>query len=145
VTRNEVLDNITLYWLTNTGISASRLYWEYKGGFFNTKGVNSPVAVTVFPSEQYRAPRSWAERAHPNLIYSNKVGRGGHFAAWDSRSSSPPRCGLPSGHCANDAKSSALSRCTGTRLATGVGSTRRPGLRFARGANSRMRGNARRR
>jgi pimeloyl-ACP methyl ester carboxylesterase len=83
LTRDEVLDNITLYWLTNTGISASRLYWEYKGGFFNVKGVSIPVAVTVFPGEQYQAPRSWAEQAYPNLIYFNEVGRGGHFAAWE--------------------------------------------------------------
>ena len=83
LTRDEVLDNITLYWLTNTGVSASRLYWEYKGGFFNAKGVNIPVAVTVFPGEQYQAPRSWAEQAYPNLIYFNEVDRGGHFAAWE--------------------------------------------------------------
>jgi len=83
LTRDEVLDNITLYWLTNTGVSASRLYWEYKGGFFNAKGVSIPVAVTVFPGEQYQAPRSWAERAYPNLIYFNEVDRGGHFAAWE--------------------------------------------------------------
>ena len=83
LTRDEVLDNITLYWLTNTGVSASRLYWEYKGGFFNAKGVNIPVAVTVFPSEQYQAPRSWAEEAYPNLIYFNEVAKGGHFAAWE--------------------------------------------------------------
>ena len=83
LTRDEVLDNITLYWLTNTGVSASRLYWEYKGGFFNAKGVSIPVAVTVFPGEQYQAPRSWAERAYPELIYFNEVDRGGHFAAWE--------------------------------------------------------------
>ena len=83
LTRDEVLDNITLYWLTNTGVSASRLYWEYKGGFFNAKGVEIPVAVTVFPAEQYQAPRSWTERAYPNLIYFNEVDRGGHFAAWE--------------------------------------------------------------
>jgi pimeloyl-ACP methyl ester carboxylesterase len=83
LTRDEVLDNITLYWLTNTGVSASRLYWEYKGGFFNAKGVSIPVAVTVFPGEQYQAPRSWAQRAYPNLIYFNEVDRGGHFAAWE--------------------------------------------------------------
>src|SRR5215475_35710 len=81
LTRDEILDNITLYWLTNTGVSASRLYWEYKGGFFNTKGVTIPVAVTVFPGEQYQAPRSWAEQAYPNLVYFNEVDRGGHFAA----------------------------------------------------------------
>jgi pimeloyl-ACP methyl ester carboxylesterase len=83
LTRDEVLDNITLYWLTNTGVSASRLYWEYKGGFFNAKGVSIPVGVTVFPGEQYQAPRSWAERAYPNLIYFNEVDKGGHFAAWE--------------------------------------------------------------
>jgi pimeloyl-ACP methyl ester carboxylesterase len=83
LTRDEVLDNVTLYWLTNTGVSASRLYWEYKGGFFNVKGVSIPIAVTVFPGEQYQAPRSWAERAYPNLIYFNEVDRGGHFAAWE--------------------------------------------------------------
>jgi pimeloyl-ACP methyl ester carboxylesterase len=83
LTRDEILDNITLYWLTNTGVSASRLYWEYKGGFFNAKGVAIPVAVTVFPGEQYQAPRSWTERAYPKLIYYNKVDKGGHFAAWE--------------------------------------------------------------
>src|SRR3954466_3507113 len=83
LTRDELLDNITLYWLTNSGVSASRLYWEYKGGFFNVKGVFIPVAVTVFPGEQYQAPRSWAEQAYPNLIYYNKVDKGGHFAAWE--------------------------------------------------------------
>jgi pimeloyl-ACP methyl ester carboxylesterase len=83
LTREEVLDNITLYWLTNTAVSASRLYWEYKGGFFNVKGVSTPVAVTVFPGEQYQAPRSWAEQAYPNLIYFNQVDKGGHFAAWE--------------------------------------------------------------
>jgi pimeloyl-ACP methyl ester carboxylesterase len=83
LTRDEILDNITLYWLTNTGVSASRLYWEYKGGFFNTKGVSIPVAVTVFPAEQYQAPRSWTERAYPNLIHYNEVDKGGHFAAWE--------------------------------------------------------------
>ena len=83
LTRDEILDNITLYWLTNTGVSASRLYWEYRGGFFNAKGVSIPVAVTVFPGEQYQAPRSWAERAYPNLIYFHEVDKGGHFAAWE--------------------------------------------------------------
>jgi pimeloyl-ACP methyl ester carboxylesterase len=83
LTRDEILDNITLYWLTNTGVSASRLYWEYKGGFFNTKGVSIPVAVSVFPGEQYQAPRSWAEKAYPNLIYFHDVDKGGHFAAWE--------------------------------------------------------------
>jgi pimeloyl-ACP methyl ester carboxylesterase len=83
LTRDEILDNITLYWLSNTGVSASRLYWEYKGGFFNAKGVSIPVAVTVFPSEQYEAPRSWTERAYPKLIYYKHVDKGGHFAAWE--------------------------------------------------------------
>jgi pimeloyl-ACP methyl ester carboxylesterase len=83
LTRDEILDNITLYWLTNTGVSASRLYGEYKGGFFNAKGVSIPVAVSVFPGEQYQAPRSWTERAYPKLIYYNQLDKGGHFAAWE--------------------------------------------------------------
>ena len=83
LTRDEILDNITLYWLTNTAVSASRLYWEYKGGFFNAKGVCIPVAVSVFPGEQYQAPRSWTEQAYNNLIYFNEVDKGGHFAAWE--------------------------------------------------------------
>ena len=82
LTRDEVLDNITLYWLTNTGVSSARLYHENAFGFFDAKGVSVPAAVTVFPKELYQAPRSWAERAYPNLIYYNEVDRGGHFAAW---------------------------------------------------------------
>ena len=83
LTRDEVLDNITLYWLTNTGVSAARLYWEYKGGFFNVKGVNLPVAVTAYPGEQYLAPRSWTEKAYPKLFYYHQAAKGGHFAAWE--------------------------------------------------------------
>ena len=82
LTRDEVLDNITLTWLTNTGVSSARLYHENAFGFFDAKGVSVPAAVTVFPKELYQAPRSWAERAYPNLIYFNEVDRGGHFAAW---------------------------------------------------------------
>ncbi|HEX6553472.1 MAG TPA: epoxide hydrolase [Ktedonobacteraceae bacterium] len=82
LTRDEVLDNITLTWLTNTGISSGRLYWENKLGFFDVKGVSVPAAVSVFPKELYEAPRSWAERAYPKLIYYNKVDKGNHFAAW---------------------------------------------------------------
>jgi pimeloyl-ACP methyl ester carboxylesterase len=83
LTRDEVLDNVTLYWLTTTGVSASRLYWEYRGGFFDAKGVSVPVAVSVFPGEQYEAPRSWAERAYPGLVYHHRAEKGGHFAAWE--------------------------------------------------------------
>jgi len=82
LTRDEVLDNITLTWLTNTGISSARLYWENKLGFFDVKNVSIPAAVSVFPKELYEAPRSWAERAYPKLIYYNKVDKGNHFAAW---------------------------------------------------------------
>jgi pimeloyl-ACP methyl ester carboxylesterase len=82
LTRDEVLDNITLTWLTNTGVSSARLYHENGFGFFDAKGVSVPAAVTVFPKEPYHAPRSWTERAYPNLIYYNEVDRGGHFAAW---------------------------------------------------------------
>src|SRR5262250_14833 len=83
LTRDEILDNITLYWLTNTGVSASRLYWEYKGGFFDARGVSIPVAVSVFPGEQYQAPRTWTEKAYPKLIYYHVAEKGGHFAAWE--------------------------------------------------------------
>jgi pimeloyl-ACP methyl ester carboxylesterase len=82
LTRDEVLDNITLTWLTNTGVSSARLYHENAFGFFDAKGVSVPAAVTVFRKELYQAPRSWLERAYPNLIYFNEVDRGCHFAAW---------------------------------------------------------------
>ena len=83
LTRDDVLDNITLFWLTNTGISSARLYWENKFPFFDFKNVTIPVAVSVFPGEFYQAPRSWAERAYPKLIHYNKVVKGGHFPAWE--------------------------------------------------------------
>ena len=83
LTRDDVLDNITLYWLTGTAISSARLYWEYKGGFFDVRNVSIPVAVSVFPDEIYAAPRSWTEKAYPKLIYFNKLNKGGHFAAWE--------------------------------------------------------------
>jgi pimeloyl-ACP methyl ester carboxylesterase len=84
LSRDDVLDNITITWLTNTAISGGRLYWEYWGkSFFGVKGVSIPVAVSVFPDELYPAPRSWAEQAYPKLIYYNKLGKGGHFAAWE--------------------------------------------------------------
>jgi pimeloyl-ACP methyl ester carboxylesterase len=84
LTRDDILDNITITWLTNTALSAARLYWEYWGkGYFNAKGVSIPVAVSVFPDELYPAPRSWAERAYPKLIHYNKLDKGGHFAAWE--------------------------------------------------------------
>jgi pimeloyl-ACP methyl ester carboxylesterase len=82
LTRDEVLDNITLTWVTNTGVSSGRLYWENKLGFFDVKGVKVPAAVSVFPRELYQAPRSWAEKAYPKLIYFNEVDEGNHFAAW---------------------------------------------------------------
>ena len=83
LTRDDVLDNITLYWLTNTGISSARLYWENKLGFFDVKNVNVPVGVSAFPHELYTAPRSWAEKAYPKLVYYKKHDVGGHFAAWE--------------------------------------------------------------
>jgi len=84
LTRDDLLDNITLYWLTNTGISAARLYWENKADFFDAKDITIPFAISVFPDELYQAPRSWAERAYPdNLIHYNTLDRGGHFAAWE--------------------------------------------------------------
>jgi len=83
LTREDILENISLYWLTNTAVSSARLYWEYKGGFFDVRGVNIPVAVSAFPDEIYQAPRSWAEKAYPKLIYYNRLPKGGHFAAWE--------------------------------------------------------------
>jgi len=83
LTRDDILDNITLTWLTNTGISSGRLYWENKLGFFVVKGVSIPVAVSEFPDELYPTPRTWAERAYPKLIHYNKLDKGGHFAAWE--------------------------------------------------------------
>jgi pimeloyl-ACP methyl ester carboxylesterase len=83
LSRDDVLDNITLYWLTNTGVSSARLYWENKFAFFSPKGVSVPAAVSVFPDELYQTPRDWAERAYPKLMYYNKLDKGGHFAAWE--------------------------------------------------------------
>ncbi len=84
LTRDDILDNITLYWLTNTGVSAARLYWENKADFFDAKPITIPFAISVFPDELYQAPQSWAERAYPhNLIHYNELDRGGHFAAWE--------------------------------------------------------------
>jgi pimeloyl-ACP methyl ester carboxylesterase len=83
LTRDDILDNVTFYWLTNTGVSSGRLYAENKFGFFDQKGVTVPVAVSVFPDELYQAPRRWAEEAYPNLIHYNRLDKGGHFAAWE--------------------------------------------------------------
>jgi pimeloyl-ACP methyl ester carboxylesterase len=87
LTRDDVLDNVTYYWFTNTAISSARLYWDNAhhptGGFFDPRGIKIPVAVSVFPDELYAAPRSWAEKAYPKLIHYNKLPKGGHFAAWE--------------------------------------------------------------
>jgi pimeloyl-ACP methyl ester carboxylesterase len=83
LTRDDVLDNVTLYWLTNTAVSSARLYWESKLAFFAPKHVTIPTAVSVFPDEIYAAPRRWTERAYPNLIHFNRLPKGGHFAAWE--------------------------------------------------------------
>jgi len=88
LTPDDVLDNVTLYWLTNTAISSARLYWDTRhnlpaGGFFDVRGIKIPVAVSAFAEEIYQAPKSWAEKAYPQLIHYNKLGKGGHFAAWE--------------------------------------------------------------
>src|SRR6202040_1887335 len=83
LTRDDILDNITLYWLTNPAISSARLYWENKLAFFAPKNVTIPVAVSIFPDEIYAAPRSWAEGAYPKLIHCNRLPKGCHFAAWE--------------------------------------------------------------
>ena len=110
LTRDDILDNITITWLTNTALSGARLYWEYWGkGYFNAKGVTIPVAVSVFPDELYPTPRSWAERAYPKLIYYKKHDRGGHFAAWEQPEllSEDVRAGF---RPLRDAKATALNR-----------------------------------
>jgi pimeloyl-ACP methyl ester carboxylesterase len=88
LTKDDILDNISLYWFTNTGVSSARLYWDTNqlgagGGFFDVRGVKVPVAVSAFPNEIYAAPRSWAEKAYTNLIHYNRLSKGGHFAAWE--------------------------------------------------------------
>jgi len=83
LTRDDILDNVTLYWLTNTAVSSARLYWESKLAFFAPKRVAIPTAVSVFPDEIYAAPRSWTERAYPRLVHFNELPKGGHFAAWE--------------------------------------------------------------
>jgi pimeloyl-ACP methyl ester carboxylesterase len=83
LTRDDILDNITLYWLTNTAVSSARLYWENKLAFFAPKGVKIPVAVSAYPDELYQCPRSWAEKAYPKLIHYNRLPKGCHFAAWE--------------------------------------------------------------
>jgi pimeloyl-ACP methyl ester carboxylesterase len=85
--REDIVDNITLYWLTNTAVSSARLYWESKLAFFAPKGITLPVAVSAYPDELYQAPRSWAEKAYPKLIHYNKLDKGGHFAAWEQPAS----------------------------------------------------------
>ena len=83
LSRDDVLDNITITWLTNTALSGARLYWENKFPYFSVKGVSVPVAVSAFPDELYQCPRNWAESAYPKLIHYNKLPKGGHFAAWE--------------------------------------------------------------
>jgi pimeloyl-ACP methyl ester carboxylesterase len=83
ITRDEYLDNVTLYWLTSTGVSSARLYWENKLGFFDIKNVTVPVGVSAFAHELYTAPQSWAQKAYPKLVYYKKHDVGGHFAAWE--------------------------------------------------------------
>ena len=102
LTRDDILDNITLYWLTNTGVSSARLYWENKADFFDAKPITIPFAISVFPDELYQAPRSWAERAYPA---TSSTTTGSTEAATsppgNSRTCSPPKCGTHSGHCAS--------------------------------------------
>jgi pimeloyl-ACP methyl ester carboxylesterase len=83
LSRDDVLDNVTMYWLTNTGISSARLYWENKGTFFDARGITLPVAISAFPDELYQVPQSWAQKAYPKLVYYKKHDVGGHFAAWE--------------------------------------------------------------
>jgi hypothetical protein len=101
LTRDEVLDNVTLYWLTNTGFSASRLYWENKLGFLDVKGVTVPTAVSIFPNELYQAARAWPNRPTPTSSTSTRSARAATSPPGRSPASSRPRCGQRSGHCAD--------------------------------------------
>jgi pimeloyl-ACP methyl ester carboxylesterase len=83
LTRDDILDNTTMFWLTNTGVSASRIYWEHRASWAAVRNVTVPVAVSVFPDDVVYSPRSWTEQAYPNLVHYNEVDRGGHFAAWE--------------------------------------------------------------
>jgi pimeloyl-ACP methyl ester carboxylesterase len=83
LTRDDILDDFALYWLTNSAVSAARFYWELQVNLYAAANVSVPAAVSVFPGENYQAPRSWTERAYHNLIYYNQVDRGGHYAAWE--------------------------------------------------------------
>jgi pimeloyl-ACP methyl ester carboxylesterase len=83
LSRDDILDNVTLYWLTNTAVSSARLYWESKLAFFAPKGVDLPMGVSAYPDEIYTAPESWARRAYPKLVHYNRLPKGGHFAAWE--------------------------------------------------------------
>jgi len=83
LTREDIVENVTLYWLTNTAISSARLYWENKLAFFAPKGVSIPVAVSAYPNEIFTAPRSWTEKTYPKLIHYNRLPKGTHFAAWE--------------------------------------------------------------
>ena len=108
ITRDDVLDNVTLYWLTNSGVSSARLYWENKISFFGVKNISIPAAVSVFPGERSQAPRSWAERAYSKLVYFNELDRGVTSPLGNSRNFSRKRSGPRFGHCARWPSSSAL-------------------------------------
>ena len=135
LSRDDVLDNVTHYWLTNTAISAARLYWESKLAFFDVKGVEIPVGVTVFPDELYPAPLSWAERAYPKLIHYNKVDEGGHFAAWEQPQTfvGGDAGDVPVAAVTSDGRAARRGRVPGPRRRDRAGSTpdrsRRAGLR----------------
>ena len=121
LTRDDILDNLTLYWLTNTGVSAARLYWENKAAFFDAKDITIPFAISVFPDELYQAPKSWAERAYPNnLIYYNRLDRGGHFAAWEQPQLFSEEMRAASGHFARGSARSDWHRDAGREQGRGV-------------------------
>ena len=116
LTPDDVLDNVTLFWLTNTGVSSARLYWENKLAFFSPKGVTVPVAVSVFPDELYQTPRNWAERAYPKLIHYNKVAKGGHLPPGNSRRSLPKSFARASGRSGNNRFGNVGARCEHTTV-----------------------------
>ena len=116
LTRDDVLDNITLYWLTNTGVSSARSYWDNKPPYFGPKNFSIPAAVTVFPGEVYQPSRRWAEGGYSNLSYFHEVDKGGHFAAWEEPLSSRRRCARRSSRCGRSLIGHAADKTTGARV-----------------------------
>jgi prevent-host-death family protein len=123
LTKDEMLDDISLYWFTNTATSSARLYWENHANNFNAVSISIPSGITVFPGEIYRAPRTWAERSYHDLVYFNEVDKGGHFAGWEAPAPSLPSCAPPSDRCVRRARLRGDAERGGARRASAASRT----------------------